>query len=72
MFQSTMERISALEHERQELLNSSDDWSFADASRIDRIRSIRAELDRLWDTERQQRATKRNQSSNQARQQRHT
>jgi hypothetical protein len=54
---TTLDRINALETERQALLNTSDDWSFADESRRKRLADIKTELERAWDTERQQRAT---------------
>lgn len=53
---TTLERISALEAERQRLLASGDDWSFADESRRRRIADIKSELELLWHQERQNRA----------------
>lgn len=51
-----LQRIHALETERQQLLAAGDDWSFADRNRIGRIRNIEAELQQLWHEERQLRA----------------
>ncbi len=53
---TTFERIAALEAERQQLLASGDDWSFADERRRGRISDIKAELETLWHQERQNRA----------------
>ena len=53
---TTIERIAALEAERQQLLASGDDWTFADERRRGRLRDIKAELESLWSQERSIRA----------------
>ncbi len=59
---SPLTKIADLEHTRQALLNQpndTDDAVFHNNARIARLAEIKAELDRLWNEERQYRANRR-------------
>jgi hypothetical protein len=63
---STMEQIASIELGIQALLNDNDSElaTFHNERRIAALAEMRAVKDQLWDTERRQRALKRNQQSN--------
>jgi hypothetical protein len=63
---TTMEQIASIELGIQALLNDNDSElaTFHNERRIAALAEMRAVKDQLWDTERRQRASKRNQQSN--------